>query len=53
MDVERDTAILRLSVYYGLPDMEKIERYLAIVDEVGRWEERGQRKIKGRLSWMG
>lgn len=33
-----DTAIRRLSVYYGLPDMEKMERYFAILDEVRAWE---------------
>jgi hypothetical protein len=41
MDVDRDAAILRLSVYYGLPDMEKVERYLAILGEVRNWEDRG------------
>ena len=38
MDTDRETAILRLSVYYGLPDMEKMERYFAILDEVRAWE---------------
>ena len=39
LDADRDTAILRLSVYYGLPDMEKMERYFAILDEVRAWED--------------
>ena len=53
MDVDRDTAILRLSVYYGLPDMEKVVRYLAILDEVRKWEERGCRKNNSRANLMG
>ena len=32
MDTDRETAILRLSVYYGMPDMEKMERHFAILD---------------------
>ena len=39
LDTYRDTAILILSVYDGLPDMEKIERYFAILDEVRACED--------------
>jgi hypothetical protein len=39
LDADRDTAILILSVYYGLPDMEKIVRYFAVLDEFRAWED--------------